>query len=261
MRLEIDEMKYFFFMILSALTGSTLWAQKEQSSCDIINLGDSTVKINRHYKAIESDILFINVHEDEQTSIEAVHIIAENTDLNFVYLEHTGSRRINFNHKKRVYSVDPNRIYTIKGRKATLKDGGDYSWRAGRMTRRLAKSILSLIEDNMTVVAMHNNTDVNYSIKSYLPEGDEAPNTKEVFINPEMDPDDFVYTTEKVFYDRLKSRNVNVILQDNEACVNDGSLSVYCGKKGIPYINIEAQKGHLEEQVELTKIVLEILVE
>ena len=55
---------------------------------------------------------------------------------------------------------------------------------------------------------MHNNTDVNYSIKSYLPEGDEAQNTKEVYINDQMDPDDFIYTTEKSFYDKLKAKKL-----------------------------------------------------
>ena len=106
---------------------------------------------------------------------------------------------------------------------------------------------------------MHNNTDVNYTIKSYLPGGDEAQNTAQIHINPDMDVDDFVYTTDLGFFEKLRARNINVILQDNEKYVNDGSLSVYCGKKGIPYINIEAQKGHFDEQLFLIKEVMAIL--
>ena len=56
-----------------------------------------------------------------------------------------------------------------------------------------------------------------------------------------------------------KKLGLNVILQDNEACVNDGSLSVHCGKNNIPYINVEAQKGHLSEQIDLIRIVIDIL--
>jgi len=52
---------------------------------------------------------------------------------------------------------------------------------------------------------------------------------------------------------------LNVILQDNKGFVNDGSLSVYCGKEGCRYINIEAQKGHFEEQLKLLQIVTEII--
>ena len=34
---------------------------------------------------------------------------------------------------------------------------------------------------------------------------------------------------------------------------DDGSLSVYCGMKKIPYINVEAQRGHLQEQIAMLK--------
>src|SRR5690606_32862496 len=104
-----------------------------------------------------------------------------------------------------------------------------------------------------------NNTDINYSIKSYLPDGDEAKNTKDIYINDEMDPDDFIYTTDQVFFEKLKSKKINVILQDNKNFVNDGSLSVYCGINEILYINIEAQLGHFKEQLRLIEIVMSIL--
>jgi hypothetical protein len=107
---------------------------------------------------------------------------------------------------------------------------------------------------------MHNNTDVNYSIKSYLPGEDESQNTADVYVSDKWDADDFVYTTDKKYFDYLKQADVNVILQDNSGFVNDGSLSVYCGKKGIPYLNIEAQKGHLDEQIKLVEIVYQMLI-
>src|SRR5690606_3461944 len=99
--------------------------------------------------------------------------------------------------RNKFYSVDPNRIYTRKGRRKTLKDGGRFSFRAARSVRSFADDLLTYLSGRSVVIAMHNNTDVNYSIKSYLPGGDEAKNTKEVFVNPDMDPDDFIYTTEK----------------------------------------------------------------
>lgn len=37
----------------------------------------------------------------------------------------------------------------------------------------------------------------------------------------------------------------NVVLQANETMTDDGSLSVYCAKLGIPYVNVEAQYGHI----------------
>ncbi len=248
-------------MLLFALPGSILWSQKNARVTYEINLGDSLVIIHQHFNAPESNVLFFNMHEDEQTSIEATHLFSEDEKLNFIYLEHNGERRISFNVKNSVYSVDPNRIYTRKGRRLTLKDEGNYSLRASQRIRTFTKRILSFISAENIIIAMHNNTDVNYSIKSYLPGEDESANTKEVYISENWDADDFVYTTVDAYFNKLKAMDVNVILQDNAACVNDGSLSVYCGQNGIPYINIEAQKGHLDEQVKLIGLVMKMLEE
>lgn len=251
-------MRLIWLISMTSL-GSSLFGQ-EQTVERVVSMGDSTVIIRQYKSTVHRNILFLNVHEDEQTSIEAVRAFAGDSSLNFFYLEHQGTRRIEFSHRKKFFSIDPNRIYTSKGRKNTLKDGGKYSWRAGRTTKRLAQEILDLIKPNTIVVAMHNNTDVNYSIKSYLPGGDEAANTKDVFVTDSWDPDDFVYTTVPEYFEALKANDVNVILQDNSSCVDDGSLSVYCGKNKIPYLNIEAQKGHLEEQIQLISEVMRILV-
>ena len=235
------------------------FGQTDNTVIRSIKIGDSTVQILQEYGDVNDSILFINVHEDEITSIETVYEYSALNPVHFVRLKHNQTRRVDFSLKGKIYSVDPNRIFTGKGRRKTLKDGGKFSIKASKQVRSFAAEILGYLDQRSVIIAMHNNTDVNYSIKSYLPGGDEAKNTKEVFVNPQMDPDDFIYTTEKAFFDKLKARNINVILQDNQKFVNDGSLSVYCGLNGIPYINIEAQKGHFDEQLFLIKEVLAIL--
>jgi len=224
-----------------------------------IILGDSSVVLQSKISHSKSNILFLNIHEDEQTSIKAVEHFSKTTQLNFAYLQHHKTRRIHFSSKKTTYSIDPNRIYTAKGRKATLEPFKRFNFKAQKIAKQLANEIIHLVNQYSIIVTMHNNTDVNYSIKSYLPGEDESQNTADVFVSDNWDADDFVYTTSKVYFDYLKQANVNVILQDNTGYVNDGSLSVYCGKKGIPYLNIEAQKGHLKEQIKLVEIVYEML--
>ncbi len=243
------------FLLLTAVYGK---AQMTMSKKTIV-LGDSSITINSKFNDTKKDILFLNIHEDEHTSIEAVEHFSKTTDLNFVYLEHNKTRRIHFSTKTKTYSVDPNRIYTAKGRRATLEPSKLFKFRSNRIAKKLAKEIIELVNQYSIIVTMHNNTDVNYSIKSYLPGEDESQNTADVFVSENWDADDFVYTTSKVYFDFLKLANVNVILQDNTGYVNDGSLSVYCGKKGIPYLNIEAQKGHLKEQIKLVEIVYDML--
>ena len=53
----------------------------------------------------------------------------------------------------------------------------------------------------------------------------------------------------------MSSEGHNVVLQDNDKVTDDGSLSVLAGRAGIPYINVEAEDGHLQQQVEMIKTV------
>lgn len=234
-------------------------AQSDSSMIKTIKIGDHSFKIIQQYGGVNDKVLFLNVHEDEITSIETTEEYSKENPVHFIRIAHESTRRLTFVHKSKSYSVDPNRIYTRKGRKNTLKDGGKFSLAASKQVKSFANLFLQYLSSREVIIAMHNNTDVNYSIKSYLPGGDEAQNTDLVHVNPEMDADDFVYTTEKTYYDKLVEKNINVILQDNKKFVNDGSLSVYCGINGIKYINIEAQKGHFDEQLQLIKDVMSIL--
>jgi hypothetical protein len=226
---------------------------------NLIKLGKTKIELNQFNNAKTNDVLFLNIHQDEQTSIDAIETFAKDIPLNFAYLNHKQTRRIAYHIGKNTYTIDPNRIYTKEGREKTIETNDKATIRSKLVAKKLANEIIQLISKYKTIVTLHNNSDVNYSIKSYLPGGDEAENTAEVFINPKMDADDFIYTTEKQFFNYLKNANYNVILQDNTHFVNDGSLSVYCGIKGIPYINIEAQLGHFDEQLELIKVVYEML--
>jgi hypothetical protein len=251
-----------FLVVMFILSVAPLYGQirnTESMNKKTIVLGDSFVTLNTKISNSDFDILFLNIHEDEYTSIEAINRFSESTVLNFVYLEHNKTRRIYFSTNKRTFSVDPNRIYTAKGRKATLEPASNFRFRSNRIAKKLANEIIELVKQYSIIVTMHNNTDVNYSIKSYLPGEDESQNTADVCISDNWDVDDFVYTTSQVYFDYLKKADVNVILQDNTGFVNDGSLSVYCGKHGIPYLNIEAQKGHLTEQIKLIDIVYKML--
>ncbi|MCH2233442.1 MAG: hypothetical protein MK078_04235 [Crocinitomicaceae bacterium] len=226
-----------------------------------INIGDSKVELRFFQGSVLDDIIFLNVHEDEQTSIEAIKEIRKTIPVNFAYLHHKGTRNIEFQLGKNKHEFDPNRIYTFKGRKATLKEFGKFSFRANKAVKELDKAINKLISNYKIVVTLHNNTDVNYTINSYAEGGDESENTKRLSIVDTWDPDDFIYTTHPPYFDAYKNLGLNAILQDNATCVNDGSLSVHCGKNNIPYINVEAQKGHLNEQINLIRIVIDILNE
>lgn len=225
-----------------------------------LRVGDTAIYLNL-YKHGSRKFIYFNVHENENTSVRAIKIFIKKHGGYFVEIKSHGQRLINFELDGNHYTFDPNRIFTDVGIKKTLEKYGEYSQNAQQSIQLLAKNILrNIITDSIeTVIAVHNNTNSNYSIKSYLEGGKEQINSKDVFHNPNIDPDDFFYVTNKKYFDFLKSKQRNVILQDETNLVDDGSLSVYCGNNGISYINIEAQHGHLEEQLEMLKDVLEIL--
>ena len=100
---------------------------------------------------------------------------------------------------------------------------------------------------------MHNSTDGDYCINSILESSYENSDIEAIHINPTRDEDDFYLVTQKEKFDYFKERGYNVVLQDNLNAEDDGSLSVYCGRKNIDYINIECENGHVREQVEMIK--------
>ena len=57
----------------------------------------------------------------------------------------------------------------------------------------------------------------------------------------------------------MVKHQVNVILQDNRNFVDDGSLSTYSALNDIRYVNIETEEGHLEKQLELIRLVHQVL--
>lgn len=244
-----------FLALISLVVALEANAQK---SC-YVEMGDSLVSIEVQNPAEHYPVLFINVHENEITSVEAFNAFDPAKKFPFVWLKHLGTRRIYFNHREQVFSIDPNRIFSHDGIVATLAQDSVSNRKAERMAKALAHEILKFVNRSGWVLSLHNNTPDNYSILSYLEGGSESINAAAVYVNPEMDPDDFIYTTDLRLFDGLKDKRINVILQDNVNCFNDGSLSVYCGARAIPYANVEAEDGHFDEQLRLIKSAMEII--
>ncbi|MEJ7737372.1 MAG: hypothetical protein WKF97_08100 [Chitinophagaceae bacterium] len=209
-----------------------------------------------------SPVVFVNVHENESTSVRAwLQVMNAPRQHCLVECQHEKLRLISFIYKKKKYRIDPNRIFTTAGSSATLKKYNDtYDTTVISKVNQLSAFVISsFIKNKKLVVALHNNTEGRYSIKSYLPNGEEAINAAEVHLNGQKDSDDFFYTTERIYFDFLKNKGCNVALQSIAKATDDGSLSVYCAQNKIPYINIEAQDGHLAEQSEMIKTVDELI--
>jgi len=220
-------------------------------------LGNSVVR-RKIFNGSPRKYLIINVNENEVTSISAALGILKEYGGKFIYLNHTGSRNIRFNLNGKFFEFDPNRIFTLAGIKKTLNNLGNYSSEAEQVVNEFAKFIIKEItKDSLYVIAVHNNSDDSYSADSY--NGSYKQDAKKININKSEDPDDFFFVVRESDFEYLKLKGYNVILQDNENVRDDGSLSVYCGKNNIPYINVETQEGKYKKQFQMIEEVINCL--
>jgi hypothetical protein len=223
-------------------------------------LGDKTVKIliSKTSKR-PAKFIYFNMHDNENTAVEATKEIIKKYGGTLIELQNDGKRLINFSLKDERFTIDPNRIFTGEGIVKTLKNNGEYSTEAEKETNRFAGNLKNFLKNAQLVIAVHNNSNENYSIKSYEASGEYDTDAKLVNLEPEMDVDDFFFVTDDNLFRKLKAKNQNVALQDNSYMTDDGSLSVYCGKNKIPYINVESEQGHLLEQIKMLEILQKLI--
>ena len=260
----------FSLWVLAGLLGLLAWASARISPAAReddplrtlirqIRLGDTEIGVATTEKP-GSRFVYVNVHDDENTSVEAVQDVLKRSGGTLVELRHTGQRIVAFKVEGKDYRVDPNRIFTPAGARATLQRQSLYSDDAALAVRRFAEGLLAVyrIDRAEAVIALHNNTPGMYSALSYADGGVYARDAKDGFVRDGGVPDDFL-ATDRLVFEALKRHGYNAILQDNRRVTDDGSLSVYCGKANVRYVNVEAEHGHLKEQTQMIRDLKAIL--
>lgn len=211
-------------------------------------IGNRTVIINVIQYGEPNGIYCINMHDNEGTAVSGAIPVLEMTGGTLIRVDNFKQRVIKFRLDGVLYGFDPNRIYSRIGIGQTLRDNRHYSLKAVQEIEKFASRLLSLIPDTAKcLIALHNNTNDLFSIKSYIPGGVRQKDAKAVFYNESEDVDDIALTTDSLIYKVMADAGYNTIWQDNEKAKKDGSLSVYSGEKGIRYINIETEHGKVEQ--------------
>jgi len=210
-----------------------------------------------------SEVLLYNMHDNENTSALAGRIISQKYKGEYFELIHNGKRNISFLMGEDSIHIDPNRIYTDTGVWLQLQKNKITDTVAYQLVAAWRDSVLSLlnIKDRSLVIALHNNTEENYSFKSYLPDREYEKEARSFYKGFTPDYDDFFFVTDHSILHALIAGQYNVVLQANETMTDDGSLSVYCAKLGIPYVNVEAQHGHIWRQMYMLIFALQQLSE
>lgn len=243
------------YLLLSCIVWLTVCAQpvsieKYTPVTDTLTytLGDTPVSVTiRTYNGSRSFFL-VHLHDNERTAEQAAMTMLEQHGGQLLSIENKEQRYISFQLNNQRYTFDPNRMFSDEGIAATLQLLSKKNPAALKEIRGFAQFILSHIPDTVIVVAVHNNTDERFSVLSYKtpPLKNE---TAAIHINDSQDIDDFILTTDRSVFDFYKEENMNAILQRDGELTDDGSLSIFSGKKRKLYINIETEHGHRSQQI------------
>ncbi len=225
-------------------------------------LGERILPIRIFQYGDLKNMVCINLHDNENTSVEAAKSVLELNGGTLIKVENNDQRVVRFRLRGVTYGFDPNRIFSRVGIEQTLKENSRTSQWAIEEVEKFTERLLQLIPGNTScIVALHNNTDEAYSVTTYLSGNQRQHDTKAVHIAGLQDVDDIVFTTDSLLYQKMADNGYNSIWQDNVNVRKDGSLSVYCGEKGIRYINIETQHGKFDQYTEMLGKFLMILAE
>jgi hypothetical protein len=132
---------------------------------------------------------------------------------------------------------------------------------AFEIVRTFAQALISIMEIDTRplVIALHNNKEDGYSASSYRVDSIYEKEALAIYMGWHADADDFYFVTDRRIFEALQPAYYHIVLQDNARMTDDGSLSVYCGQRGIPYVNVEAQHGHLFDQHSMLHFLLDRL--
>ena len=228
-----------------------------RATVETAGIGHTEIEV-KFTKAPQPGPLYFRPHENETTASEAAQQILAQYGGTLVELKSRGQRFISFLIVDRLYTFDPNRIFSSDGIKRTLADNGKYEVEAEQAIADFVNAFWTkhLADHHNLLIALHNNTDGKpLTIQTYQ----DNPEAAAINLNPRFDEDDFFYVTSEAHFDFLKEKGFNVARQNNATVVDDGSLSVFCGKRGIDYINIECEQGHLKQQIEMLRAIQELL--
>ncbi len=223
-------------------------------------IGNKSISVKIIQYGERKDIVCINMHDNEDAAVEAAIAVLETEGGTLIKVENAGQRVVRFKLGSITYGFDPNRIYSRIGIQQTLLDNKKTSVQAINEIEKFGKYLLSLIPENTDcIVALHNNTEGLFSIKSYTAGGNRQRDARAVYENPTQDIDDIAFTTDSLLYQKMSDAGYNTIWQDNDRAKKDGSLSIYCGETNQRYINIETQHGKVVEYVEMLQKLYTIL--
>ena len=252
-----------------ALTGPLLAQGPATSSADpvvlahtirTLHLGDEKVWVHSYERA-GSGLTFVNLHDNENTAAQAAKAFLREHGGRLVELQHGRGREVVVRLAGTLYRFDPNRMFSEHGLRKSMKYYHSLNQETFATASHFVQEIIQLIDirSGQTVIAVHNNTEGKLTIRDYMQGQLYGRDTQRVHLEPAQDPDDYFFVSSPVHFQALARTGNNVALR-SEAPPDRGTLGGYACAQGADYILVEAQHGHLKEQVEMLELLGTLLL-
>ena len=204
----------------------------------------------RIYQRPGLELNFVNLHDNENTSVEAAKTYISRHGGRLVELEHGRGRTVVIRRDGVLHRFDPNRMFTESGLRRSLDYFHNLSEENFALAADFARHVTGLIglQQDKPVIAVHNNTQGKLTIHDFKPGEWYGEDTRDIFINPSEDPDDFFFTNSPALFRALESMRYNVALMVEQP-PDRGSLGNLVDRLGGVYVLVEAEHGHLSRQV------------
>ena len=202
------------------------------------------------YERPGSGLTFVNLHDNENTSVEAAIQIISRHGGRLVELRHGRGRNVVIRRSGVMNSFDPNRMFSEKGLSRSLAYSTAFSAANLALGTRFAAEVLNLIDYPVgePLIAVHNNTQGKLTIRDFQDGGWYGRDTRDVNISPGQDADDFFFTNSPGLYAAVVDLGYNAALMADTP-PDRGTLGCYINSIDGIYVNVETEHGHLKEQV------------
>jgi hypothetical protein len=112
-------------------------------------------------------IQFLQLHSNETTASDVATTISEEYGIDYLQIRNGDKRLIEFTLETDQYRFDPNRVFSTPGIVASLQRHSKYTEEAFQTVFYFRDFLLGLIDGKKTIVALHNNTDGDFSLAEY----------------------------------------------------------------------------------------------
>lgn len=255
------------FMLLLC-TSPTAHAQDSLDVCDStppaifnIPLCDTTVTFHWH-RPVDKGLMFLVIHDDENTSSQVAWDALYRYDASLLEMKNNDKYLFNLLTDSLSFLFNPNRIFSLNGIESILSRFGPCTDSVVQEIDRFARQVAGAFFYNPgCIIALHNNGNKGFSIESYVTDTLLAKVVDSLYINPLKDPDDFFYVNDAGHFTFLKTKGYNTVLQSKGTFEDDGSLSIWCQRNGIPYINIETEQVRYAEQKKMLDDIIQLFIQ